>query len=83
MSLPFPSLPTPSNPRPAIVPVIPARGRIDPALDWILSELTRGGIVRAGQNAIDWDRASIAGIPIEVLIFVLFTALVGLVSFIN
>ncbi len=42
MSLPFPSLPTPSNPRPAIVPVIPARGRIDPALDWILSEIARG-----------------------------------------
>ncbi len=42
MSLPFPSHSTSSNSRPAIVPVIPARGRIDPALDEILSDLARG-----------------------------------------
>jgi ribose transport system permease protein len=41
----------------------------------VVSELTRGGIVRAGGNAIDWDQASIAGVPVEVLIFI-FTALV-------
>ena len=41
MSLPFPSHPTSLNSRPAIVPVIPASGRIDPALDWTLSELAR------------------------------------------
>jgi ribose transport system permease protein len=45
----------------------------------VVSELTRGGIVRAGDNTIDWDRASVAGIPVEVLIFVLFTALVTFV----
>jgi len=45
----------------------------------VVSELTRGGIVRAGDNAIDWDQASIAGIPVEVLIFILFTALVTFV----
>jgi ribose/xylose/arabinose/galactoside ABC-type transport system permease subunit len=45
----------------------------------VVSELTRGGIVRAGDNAIDWDQASVAGVPVEVLIFVLFTALVTFV----
>jgi len=45
----------------------------------VVSELTRGGIVRAGANAIDWDQASVAGVPVEVLIFVLFTALVSFV----
>lgn len=45
----------------------------------VVSELTRGGIVRAGDNAIDWDQASVAGIPVEVLIFILFTALVTFV----
>ena len=45
----------------------------------VVSELTRGGIVRAGQNAIDWDQASVVGIPVEVLIFILFTGLVGFV----
>jgi ribose transport system permease protein len=45
----------------------------------VVSELTRGGIVRAGDNAIDWDQASVAGVPVEVLIFILFTALVTFV----
>lgn len=45
----------------------------------VVSELTRGGIVRAGENAIDWDRASLAGVPVEVLVFILFTALVTFV----
>ena len=45
----------------------------------VVSELTRGGIVRAGDDAIDWDQASVAGIPVEVLIFILFTALVTFV----
>jgi ribose/xylose/arabinose/galactoside ABC-type transport system permease subunit len=45
----------------------------------VVSELTRGGIVRAGDNAIDWDQASVAGIPVEVLIFILFTVLVTFV----
>ena len=45
----------------------------------VVSELTGGGIVRAGDNAIDWDQASVAGIPVEVLIFILFTALVSFV----
>lgn len=45
----------------------------------VVSELTRGGIVRAGQNAINWDDAYVAGIPVEVLIFILFTALLTFV----
>lgn len=45
----------------------------------VVSELTRGGIVRAGDNAIDWDQATVAGVPVEVLIFILFTALVSFV----
>lgn len=45
----------------------------------VVSELTRGGIVRAGQNAINWDDAYVAGVPVEVLIFVLFTVLVTFV----
>lgn len=45
----------------------------------VVSELTHGGIVRAGDNAIDWDQASVAGIPVEVLIFILFAALVTFV----
>jgi ribose transport system permease protein len=45
----------------------------------VVSELSGGGIVRAGDNAIDWDQASVAGVPVEVLIFVLFTALVTFV----
>jgi len=42
----------------------------------VVSELTRGGIVRAGDNAIDWGAATIAGVPVEVLVFLLFTAFV-------
>jgi ribose transport system permease protein len=45
----------------------------------VVSELTRGGIVRAGDNAIDWGAATIAGVPVEVLVFLVFTALVSFV----
>ena len=45
----------------------------------VVSELTRGGIVRAGDNAIDWGVATIAGIPVEVIVFLVFTALVSFV----
>jgi ribose transport system permease protein len=45
----------------------------------VVSELSRGGIVRAGDHAINWDDAYVAGVPVEVLIFLLFTALVTFV----
>ncbi len=45
----------------------------------VVSELSGGGIVRAGANAIDWNNAYVAGVPLEVLVFVLFTALVTFV----
>lgn len=45
----------------------------------VVSELTRGGIVRAGDNAIDWGAATVAGIPVEVIVFLVFTALVSFV----
>jgi len=45
----------------------------------VVSELSGGGIVRAGANAINWDDATIAGVPVEVLIFLIFTALVAFV----
>lgn len=43
----------------------------------VVSEATQGGIVRAGYP-IAWGSSTVAGIPIQVLIFVLFTALVSL-----
>jgi ribose transport system permease protein len=45
----------------------------------VVSELSRGGIVTDGDNGVSWGAATIAGIPIEVLIFILFTAAVTLV----
>lgn len=45
----------------------------------VVSELSGGGIVRAGGNAVSWGAATIAGIPVEVLIFLAFTALVSFV----
>ncbi|HET7714689.1 MAG TPA: ABC transporter permease [Bauldia sp.] len=45
----------------------------------VVSELSGGGIVRAGDNAVSWGAATIAGVPLEVLIFLVFTALVTLV----
>jgi ribose transport system permease protein len=44
----------------------------------VVSELTGGGIVRVGANRVSWGAGTIAGIPIEVLIFLIFTALVTL-----
>lgn len=45
----------------------------------VVSELTGGGIVRAGDNAASWGAGTIADIPIEVLAFLAFTAIVTLV----
>ena len=45
----------------------------------VVSELTGGGIVRAGDNAASWGAGTIAGIPIEVLAFLAFTAIVTIV----
>jgi ribose transport system permease protein len=45
----------------------------------VVSELTGGGIVRAGDNAASWGAGTIAEIPIEVLAFLAFTAIVTLV----
>jgi ribose transport system permease protein len=45
----------------------------------VVSELSGGGIVRAGDGAVSWGAATVAGIPVEVLVFVVFTALVTFV----
>jgi ribose/xylose/arabinose/galactoside ABC-type transport system permease subunit len=45
----------------------------------VVSELSGGGIVRAGDGAVGWGAATVAGIPVEVLVFVVFTALVTFV----
>jgi len=44
----------------------------------VVSEVTGGGIVRAGDSPLSWGSSTIAGIPIQVLIFLIFTALVTL-----
>jgi ribose transport system permease protein len=44
----------------------------------VLSTATGGGIVRVGDYPVAWGGGSVAGIPIEVLVFVLFTACVSL-----
>lgn len=44
----------------------------------VVSMATGGGIVRVGAYPVTWGGGSIAGIPIEVLAFVLFTAAVSL-----
>jgi len=41
----------------------------------VVSELSGGGIVRAGDNGVSWGTSTVGGIPIEVLIFLVFTAL--------
>lgn len=46
----------------------------------VVAELSGGGIVRAGDNAVSWGAAAIAGVPVEVLIFLLFTTLVTFVT---
>ena len=45
----------------------------------VVSELSGGGIVRAGDNAVSWGAASVAGVPVEVLVFLVTT---GLVTFV-
>ena len=45
----------------------------------VVSELTGGGIVRVGENAVSWGAGTIGGVPIEVLVFIIFTAAVSLV----
>lgn len=44
----------------------------------VVSEATGGGIVRAGAYAVSWGSATVAGIPIQVLVFILFTVVVSL-----
>jgi len=44
-----------------------------------VSELTNGGIVRAAENAATWGSSMVAGVPIQVLVFVVFTAVVALI----
>jgi ribose transport system permease protein len=44
----------------------------------VVSEATGGGIVRAGTGFVAWGSGTVAGVPIQVLVFVVFTALVTL-----
>lgn len=44
----------------------------------VVSEMTGGGIVTMGGYKVPWASAEILGVPLEVLIFLLFTALVTL-----
>jgi len=44
----------------------------------VVSTVTQGGIVRVGDSLISWGGGEIAGVPLEVLVFLLFTALVAL-----
>ncbi len=43
----------------------------------VVSEATGGGIVRSGDVTLTWGRETLAGIPIQVLVFLIFTALVS------
>ena len=40
----------------------------------IVADATNGRIVRVGDHPVSWGNATIAGIPLEVLVFGLFTA---------
>jgi ribose transport system permease protein len=42
----------------------------------VVSELTGGGIVRVGPDPVSWGGGTIAGVPIEVLVFLVFTVAV-------
>ena len=42
----------------------------------VVSEITGGGIIRAGDNLVSWGSSTLAGIPIQVLVFLFFTILV-------
>ena len=45
----------------------------------VVSEVSGGGIVTVGGNGVSWGAATVAGVPIEVLIFLIFTAVVTFV----
>jgi len=44
-----------------------------------VSQLTGGGIVRVGDHPIAWGGSTIAGVPIEVIVFFVFTLVLSLV----
>jgi ribose transport system permease protein len=44
----------------------------------VVSQATGGGIVRVGSHPLSWGAGSLAGVPIEVIVFVLFTIVVTL-----
>jgi ribose/xylose/arabinose/galactoside ABC-type transport system permease subunit len=44
----------------------------------VVADATNGGIVRVGAHPVSWGNSTIAGVPLEVLIFALFTVAVGL-----
>jgi ribose transport system permease protein len=46
----------------------------------VVSQLTGGGIVRTGSGPIPWGLASVAGVPVQVVVFVVFTAVVTFVT---
>ena len=43
----------------------------------IVADATDGQVVRVGEHAVAWGNSTIAGIPLEVLVFVAFTIAVG------
>ena len=45
----------------------------------VVSQITHGGIVRVGEHPVSWGGATVAGIPVEVLIFIAFTIVVTVV----
>ncbi|HEY8584167.1 MAG TPA: ABC transporter permease [Capillimicrobium sp.] len=44
----------------------------------VVADATNGEIVRLGDNPVSWGNSTIAGVPLEVLVFALFTIAVGL-----
>jgi ribose transport system permease protein len=43
----------------------------------VVTEITGAGIVRAGDNLVSWGSSTVVGIPIQVLIFLIFTIVVS------
>jgi ribose transport system permease protein len=43
----------------------------------VVADATNGQIVRVGEHAVSWGNSTIIGLPVEVLVFGLFTAAVG------
>ncbi|HSI79139.1 MAG TPA: ABC transporter permease [Solirubrobacterales bacterium] len=43
----------------------------------VVADATDGQIVRVGEHAVSWGNSTIAGVPLEVLVFLLFTIAVG------